>query len=229
MSRGVRFTGALSVLLCGFGLAALFIWRRSSAPDGAGAAGFVSVSPLDDRARSPSSEALEVTASEPSKEALSSNRVQAEVIPSLVAPDQAAPAGVDRGFLPYPNGGEAAFKRRYEGLDVRALGGTMLLLQQRLNGEVDHLVEDRYSHGLFDEKIYPSAESANSDNRRSDLPAGMGKSWPCERGTLQPDGSLKRWTTVLSEAEYPELFAHQAEYLWVVHEHRHKNRLAEGH
>ena len=164
-------------------------------------------------------EPVQLTAAE--KE-IPSETPQAKVNPSLVAPDEV-------GFLPYPNGGEAAFKHKYEGLDLRALGGTMLLLQGRLNAEVDHLVEDRYAHGLFDEKIYPSEKEANSDSQRSDPPAGMGKVWPCERGTLQPDGFLQRWTTVLSEAEYPELFAHKAEYEWVVLAHWHKNQAAEGH
>lgn len=143
---------------------------------------------------------------------------QADANPSPAGSDQVALASVDTGFLPYPNAGEAAFRRKYGDLDKVALGETLLRLRKRLDEEVDHVVEDRYARGLFDEKVYPSEKEANSDSKRSDPPRGLGEVWPCERGNLQPDGSIQRWTTALTEAEYPELFANRAEYLWVAHE-----------
>jgi hypothetical protein len=145
--------------------------------------------------------------------------VSGKTIPSTTAVD----------FLPYPNDGEAAFKQKYGAMDLDALAGPMLRLRDRLNEEVERLVQERYDKGLFDERVYKTPEAANADSSRPDLPQGMGQVWPCERATSQPDGSLKHWTTVLTEAEYPQLFAHQAEYLWVASTYHYMQKQAGKH
>jgi hypothetical protein len=127
-------------------------------------------------------------------------------------------------FLPYPNEGESAYKLKYEGMDVEALIAAKAILKQRLNEEVERLAEERYTQGLFEERVYASSDAANADSRKASAPQGMGDVWPCERGTLQADGSIKHCITFLTQAEHPEVFAHRDELIWVAHAPKHKQK-----
>jgi hypothetical protein len=191
--------------------------------------GSVSVSAQSDRTTSLARETLQLEGSGLSEQESPTNRTQVQSADLSIPPTQNGPTPAVIDFLPYPNDGESAFKRKYEGMDLNAMAGAVLTLRQRLNEEVDKLAEERYAQGLVEERIYPSSDAANADGRPRELPQGMGEVWPCERMSTQADGSIKRWTIYLTQDEHPELFAHKSESIWVAHAYKHKQKQAGGH
>lgn len=153
-------------------------------------------------------------------------KVQAEPgtasAPAQTAPTTAPPVQPRLGgptppaavFMAFPNGGEADFKLKYEGLDLGALTKAKQALQQQLNDEFKRLADERFAQGLYEERVL-DPRNPTSEVKEVKPPEGVGQVRAAQQTELQPDGTMKNKTAWLSQAEQPEYFAHQGEYDFV--------------
>jgi hypothetical protein len=116
-------------------------------------------------------------------------------------------------FLPYPNGGAAAFESKYAGLSVEQLEKVGRELQGKLNENLNTILEGRITGGLVDQvQDFPTANGTVAVD--SEEPKGMGRVWKTTRYEPTSGGMIAK-VVYVTEARYPELFDQKAEYEWV--------------
>jgi len=118
-------------------------------------------------------------------------------------------------FLPYPSGGEAAFKAKYSGRSASELHLAADLLRARINTQAQELMTKDLEAGRYEERTDTPTMAAFTVPAAGAEPKGFGRTWKCS--TTEPTaGSLKTRTVYLTEAQHPDLFEHQDEIVWVL-------------
>jgi hypothetical protein len=146
----------------------------------------------------------------PTAEARSSQPVEAS--DAKRAPEPAALGE----FLPYPSGGDAAFKAKYSGRSASELHLAVDLLRARIDNQARELMTKDLEAGRYEERSDTPTTAAFELPAAGTEPKGFGRTWKCT--TTEPTGgSLKTRTVYLTEAAHPDLFEHQDEILWVLH------------
>ena len=97
-------------------------------------------------------------------------------------------------FLPYPNGGAAAFESKYAGLSVEQLEKVGRELQSKLNENLNAIMEGRITGGLVDHvQDVPTAKGAVAvDSEEPKAWVVCGRQHATSR---PPQGWLRRWST----------------------------------
>jgi hypothetical protein len=142
---------------------------------------------------------------------------------AALEPSPASPIGSDEeiDFLPYPNNGDDDFAAKYDDLSLGDLSHRMDVLNKKLSARAMALGKDRLDTGnYFVHEALNSADLSGNpgafDDPYPDKPVGAGDVWPCSTLVGLDIGAPELHVTYLTEAEYPELFAHKKELLYAV-------------
>jgi hypothetical protein len=128
------------------------------------------------------------------------------------------PASVEAlgDFLPYPTGDPASLERKYHGRNPSELKIALGSLRARIDEEARSLLASRIKNGQYEERIDVPTSPSFEVPKVGSAPEGLGRTWPCTESSSMGTSMMVR-TVYLTEAEHPELFAHQDETLYVMH------------